>query len=305
MTAPYEGRSLAELEEDRDFLLRSLEDLEHERSAGDIAEQDYARLKDDYTGRAAAVLRAIEEARAGPPPSETGAAAAPTAPAPAPSAPAPAPSAPAAPSAGAVPAQARPPWWRSPRSILIAVGIVAFSVVVGTVLGKAIGGRLENEPLTGAVTPTGVSDDLARAQQLISQGRTLDAIRLYDRVLEQDPRQPEALAYRGWLVRLVGREANNQALVDKGLEFLDRAVAADPRYPDAHFFRGMVLLEDKGDPAGAVPEFRAYLASNPPPDVVPLVQGKLDQALAQLNAGSPPGSAPPGAPVPAPPAAPG
>jgi tetratricopeptide (TPR) repeat protein len=301
VTAPLEGRSLAELEEDRDFLLRSLEDLEQERSVGDIAEQDYARLKEDYTGRAAAVLKAIEEAKArplsgpaapAPPPAPT------AAPPPAPDAAAPAP-APAAPAATGAPAERRTPWWRSPRSLLIGAGIVAFSVVVGTVLGRAIGGRLENEPLTGAVTPTGVSDELARAQQLIRQGRTLDAIQLYDRILERDPRQAEALAYRGWLVRLVGREANNPELVDKGLEFLNRAVAADPRYPDAHFFRGMVLLEDKGDPAGAVPEFRAFLAANPPPDLVPLVEGKLNQALAMINAGSPPASAPP-APAPAP-----
>ncbi|HEX2065136.1 MAG TPA: tetratricopeptide repeat protein [Acidimicrobiales bacterium] len=302
MTVPYEGRSLAELEEDRDFLLRSLEDLEQERTAGDIADHDYARLRDDYTGRAAAVLKAIETARAGRPSSETAAPVAEAAaPGPPPSAPAAGPSVPTPTSAPTVPAPPRTPWWRSPRSILIAVGIVAFSVVVGTVLGRAVGGRLENEPLTGAVTPTGVSDDLARAQQLISQGRTLDAIQLYDRILEEDPRQPEALAYRGWLVRLVGREADNQALVDKGLEFLDRAVAADPGYPDAHFFRGMVLLEDKGDPAGAVPEFRAYLAGNPPAELVPLVEGKLNQALAMLNAGSPPASEPPPAPPAAPP----
>ncbi len=283
MTAPLEGRSLAELEEDRDFLLRSLEDLEQERSAGDIAEEDYTRLKEDYTGRAAAVLKAIEEAKARPP-------SGPATPVPAP-APAPAP---------AERAEPRTPWWRSPRSLVIGAGIVAFSVVVGTVLGRAIGGRLENEPLTGAVTPTGASDELAQAQQLIRQGRTLDAIQLYDRILERDPRQAEALAYRGWLVRLVGREANNPELVDKGLEFLDRAVAADPRYPDAHFFRGMVLLEDKGDPAGAVPEFRAFLAANPPAELVPLVEGKLNQALAMINAGPPPASAPPAAPAPAP-----
>ena len=284
MTSGYEGRSLAELEEDRDFLLRSLADLEQERSAGDLDERDYARLKDDYTGRAAAVLKAIEQAKTG------GTAA--TAPPAEPATPSEAPPAPA------VVAEGRRQWWRSPRSLLIGAGIVAFAVVVGTLLGKAVGGRLENEPLTGAVTPTGVSDDLGRARQLISEGRTLDAIQLYDRIIERDPRQPEALAYRGWLVRLVGREANNPALVDKGLEFLNRAVAADPRYPDAHFFRAMVLLEDKGDPAGAVPEFRAYLDSNPPEDLVPVVQGKLNQALAQLNAPSPPASTAPPAPAP-------
>ena len=51
----------ARLEEERDFLLTSLRDLELEREAGDIDELDHARLRDDYTARAAAVLRALED----------------------------------------------------------------------------------------------------------------------------------------------------------------------------------------------------------------------------------------------------
>jgi tetratricopeptide (TPR) repeat protein len=42
---------------EREFLLRSLEDLEREHEAGDLDDVDYAALKDDYTARAAAVLR--------------------------------------------------------------------------------------------------------------------------------------------------------------------------------------------------------------------------------------------------------
>ncbi len=49
---------LARLEEERAFLLKSLDDLEREREAGDIDEHDYETLKDDYTRRAVTVLRA-------------------------------------------------------------------------------------------------------------------------------------------------------------------------------------------------------------------------------------------------------
>ena len=55
---------LARLEEERRFLLRSLDDLEREHDAGDIDEADYHTLKDDYTRRAVTVLRAIEAGRA-------------------------------------------------------------------------------------------------------------------------------------------------------------------------------------------------------------------------------------------------
>jgi hypothetical protein len=51
---------LARLEEERRFLLRSLNDLEREHAVGDVDDHDYEELKDGYTARAASVLRAIE-----------------------------------------------------------------------------------------------------------------------------------------------------------------------------------------------------------------------------------------------------
>ena len=54
---------IAELEEERRFLLRSLADLEREFEAGDVDEVDYRELKDGYTARAAATLRSIEDGR--------------------------------------------------------------------------------------------------------------------------------------------------------------------------------------------------------------------------------------------------
>jgi tetratricopeptide (TPR) repeat protein len=58
---PADPDAYAALEEQRDFLLASLDDLERERDAGDIDEADYQALHDDYTARAAAVLRALDE----------------------------------------------------------------------------------------------------------------------------------------------------------------------------------------------------------------------------------------------------
>jgi hypothetical protein len=55
---------LAELEEERRFLLRSIGDLERERAAGDVDEHDFTTLYDGYVARAAVVLREIEDGRA-------------------------------------------------------------------------------------------------------------------------------------------------------------------------------------------------------------------------------------------------
>lgn len=60
--------ALAELEEERRYLLRSLRDLDAEYAAGDVDEDDYVTLRDGYTKRAADVLREIEAGRASLPP---------------------------------------------------------------------------------------------------------------------------------------------------------------------------------------------------------------------------------------------
>jgi tetratricopeptide (TPR) repeat protein len=63
-TEPDSDADLETLEQEREFLLRSLADLDAEYEAGDIDDDDYRTLTDDYTVRAATVLRAIEATKA-------------------------------------------------------------------------------------------------------------------------------------------------------------------------------------------------------------------------------------------------
>ena len=235
-----------ELEEQRDFLLASIRDLDAELAAGDIEPDDHRNLREDYTARAAAILRQLES------PGLAGA------------------------STLAV-AAAAPPAGRG-RRLLVAGGLAAVAVVAGLAMASSAGERLPGDPLSGAIDQ-GVSDKLIRAQRLIGAGKASEAVALYDEILREDPDQVEALAYRGWIVHLAG-------LSEKGLEYLDRAVAVDPGYPDAHFFRGMVLWRFKGDPAGAAAEFRLFLANNPPPEMVGLVESNLQRALAEAEGGA-------------------
>lgn len=79
------------------------------------------------------------------------------------------------------------------------------------------------------------------------------------------------------------------------MEYIERAVAADPAYPDARFSKAFVLYQDRRDPAAAVPELRAFLAGDPPREMVPVVEDMLRRALAEVEGGSPP---PPAAPAP-------
>ena len=228
------------LETERDFLLRSIADLDAEEVAGDLDHEDHDALRDDYVARAAAVIRALDAATPDDPTDFRRV---------------------------ADPGGSRT---RRKSGVIAVAACLAVAALAGVLLAHSVGSRPAGAPLSGSL-PTTTSEQLDRAAQLIGNGKAVDAIKLYDKILKGDPKQPVALAYRGWLIRLAG-------LKDEGFAYEERAVAADPSYPDAHFFRGMMLWQDKSDPAGAVAEFRLFLANRPPQAMVSLVEDALRRA---------------------------
>jgi tetratricopeptide (TPR) repeat protein len=123
-----EGLDADQLQQERDFLLASLEDLEREHDVGDLDEHDYAALKDDYTSRAARVLRALEADEA-----------------------------PAAPAPG-----------RSTRRTVGLVAVVLlFAVVAGVLVAQSAGRRDPGDVATGG-TRQSITEDLNRAGRLLS-----------------------------------------------------------------------------------------------------------------------------------------
>lgn len=264
-TTRFDPDELATLESEREFLLRSLTDLESERAAGNLDDDRYRALKDDYTTRAAAVLRSIEEG-------------ADIRPAPSP-----------------VPLR---------RKLAVGSGLVAFAVVAGVLLAGALGERLPGDSVTGnaqsdrraalerqaAEHPDSAAARRAYARFLFRSddpGDWATAIGEFDAAARLDPGDAESLAYGGWLAFLLSRsvasgdglpEDTAAQVVDAALRRLDDAVAADPGYPDAHFFRGMVLLRGKNDPAAAVPELERYLALVPDGAQTDEVRKLLEQA---------------------------
>ena len=235
---------MSDLLEEREFLLRSLRDLDAELAAGDIEQADYLTLKDQYTARAAAVIRALDE-------------------------PAPVPM-----DEGPMPGQS----WKMPIGVLIVVGL---AVLAGWAVASSSGDRSAGQAITGnvpAVAPQqdGVSAKLAQAQQLIGQQKILDAVKVYDSILKDQPNQHEALAYKGWLLYLAG-------LTDQGLASVTQATTVAPWYTDAHFFRGMILCRAKHDGPGAVSEYRLFFANVPPQgfpkDLQDQVKKQLDRAM--------------------------
>jgi uncharacterized protein (TIGR02996 family) len=273
----FDPDALASLESEREFLLRSIADLDTEREAGNLDDDRYHTLKDDYTARAAAVLRSIEEGRDAPPPA-------------------------------AVP---------KTRKLLTGGGVLAFVVVAALALAAAAGKRHDGQTITGnaqsaqsGTTPSsGPEADAARraalerqvgehpddpaahlvfARYLLETGELTQAVKEYVATARLDPKNAEANAYAGWVSFLAAQSSNADAktaaeLTDRALTRLDAAVAAADEYPDAHFFRGMVQLRGKNNPKAAIPDFERYLALVPDGQLNEQVKQLLDQARQQAG----------------------
>lgn len=238
---------LAALEEERRFLLRSLADLDREHAAGDVDEDDYRELRDGYTARAASVLRAIESGRAA------------LAPKPAVD-------------------------WR--RRVVGAVVVVALIGVVWWALSASSAQRLPGQQISGL-------DPRERAGVLLSQARSLQlsepatAADLYAEVLEDDPDNAEALAYRGWTLALSTVRMDDaeraEATLDEAVDSLLAAIDADRTYPDPFCFLGIVQYRFFGEAESALPFVEGCLAAGPPADVRALVEGLRDEIVAAAD----------------------
>jgi tetratricopeptide (TPR) repeat protein len=153
------------LVDQRDFLLRSLEDLEREHDAGDVDDADYAALKDDYTARAARVLRALEAEHP------------------------------------AVAAAAPRSSWRRRSAVVLGVG--AFAVLAGVLVAHMAGRRDNGQTITGG-TRQSVTEKLNTALSDANQGDYDSSLDLYGQVLKAQPDNVEAQTYRAWVLTLSG-----------------------------------------------------------------------------------------------------
>jgi cytochrome c-type biogenesis protein CcmH len=249
-TDTHEQEERERLETERDFLLRSLDDLEAERAAGGIDDESYTRLHDDYTARAAAAIRALRDG------------------------------------VDARPVAAPIPWR---RRLLVGGAIGAFAIVAAAVLAAALGARLPGDlasgneandaPATAAqdrraaleanveANPDDIGARIALARFLESDGDLAGALVQYDEVTAHDPGNADALAQGGRILYLTAGQVQGtpQAadLVDEARGRLDAAVSVDPEYADARFFRAVLLAQELLDNAQAIADAQRYLVLAP------------------------------------------
>jgi hypothetical protein len=288
--------SARELEEERDFLLRSLEDLEAEHEAGDIDEADYRALRQEYTARAALALRTLAASPEGPelpdgtrrpgsePPLLDGSVE----------------DAGRGEQAGgeqagggevALEAGGRrprlaiaPPAWmvRHRKPVLSAAAVLVVAAGICWALLAGSSPRRAGEEITGQNATTvqaKVATLLQEAQQAEVKGDTVTELHDAQAVLDEDPTQPQALTTEGWLLV----QTQQSKLVSQGIAMLGLAEKVDPSLAQAHAYRGIAYLS-VGDDGAAVPELRWYLAHRPDPTLAPKVRAALAQAEAASTA---------------------
>ncbi len=228
---------LAELEEERRFLLASIRDLDREREVGDVDEADFIALRDGYVARAAAVLREIEDGRS------------------------------------ALPPKLQRPLW---RRLVVPVVTVVVAVALGVAVSQFAGERLPGQTLTGGLPADEVTQLLteARANLGTDQSRALAA---YQRVIEIEPENLEARTYIGWLIALNGQQAGDDEQVQQGIDLLRDAAALDDTYADPRCFIAVASARFLSTPdlATATDEAQACLDRNPPANMRPLVEGLI------------------------------
>jgi cytochrome c-type biogenesis protein CcmH/NrfG len=236
------------LETERDFLLRSLDDLEEERTAGNVDPGTYRELHDDYTARAAAVIRALD--------------------------------------AGTEVTVSEPGPVSALRRGLTVGGIVAFAVVAAVLLSHAVGQRHPGQTITGngqvaAGAPTTTLDTgaelaaevkrapksyaahIAYARYLMGTNAFTDAVHEFGTAARLDPTQPEPPTYAGWVGALLSQQAPageaRQGLLQASLDRINAVIKAHPKYPDAYALKGVILFDFEHDARHAIPSFQEFL----------------------------------------------
>jgi tetratricopeptide (TPR) repeat protein len=236
---------LAELEEQRRFLLNSIRDIEREHEFGDVGDDDYQALHDGYVARAAAVMREIEDGRSSLLPK-------------------------------------KPARWG--RRIAIVGGTVAVAVALGLFVANSAGQRLPGQSLTGGQPADEVAIQLAEGRRLLGTD-SAGARAAFERVLAIEPNNAEAATYSSYLLVIDGQKAGDQAGVRTGIAGLEAAAQLDDTYGDPHCLLAVSAgtFLDPIDEEMVTTQGALCLALDPPQDMVSMIEGLIARVTGETT----------------------
>ncbi len=257
------------LESELSFMLRSLDDLDVERSEEAIDDDTFSTLHADYTARAASLTRRL-----------------------------------AGEADHIVVAERQQPRW---MLTLVALGLVLLTVSLGAIMFAAPRGDggltgKDLSPTTTTIDMQATADALTAAVEAdpedfdarLDLGLFLFQARDYVAASEQlvnavriDPRSVEAQSYYGWALWQVAQLApegdGRTDLVDLSVEHLTSAIELGPDDASANTFLGVVLYRGRGDADLAIPylERALDLAGSQAP---PMLTEVIEEARATVRA---------------------
>jgi len=244
--------SRAALEDERDFLLKSLDDLEAEHESGGIDDESYAQLHDDYTARAAATIRALRDGVDARP-------------------------------------EPAPPVPRRRRLVIIAA-VVVFAIVAGGSLAAALGARLPGQTSSGNsqassdatakrlgkviqsleakvnASPDDYDNRLALAHAYEANGDLRNALAQSDAAISINGDRPEAHANAGRILFIAAKDINDKntqaQFVEEANAAFNTALEKAPDYTEANYFRSVLEYSIKQYEL-AQADLQTYLAKSP------------------------------------------
>ena len=156
--------------EQKEFLLKSLQELDQELESGNLSSDDHDMLVRRYTRELADIAKSEKAVSSGQPPKKG---------------------------------------YRT-KALLWSLGVVLLGVVAGITVSQTSGDRSEGESITGSIRKSVNTQISEAQMLLGNRDRWGEAIEIFDQVLEVQPSNVEAMTYRSWLNYQSGADADIQ-----------------------------------------------------------------------------------------------
>ena len=156
--------------EQKEFLLKSLQELDQELESGNLSSDDHDMLVRRYTRELADITESEKAASSG---------------------------------------QQSKKGYRT-KALLWSLGVVLLGVVAGITVSQTSGDRSEGESITGSIRKSVNTQISEAQMLLGNRDRWGEAIEIFDQVLEVQPSNVEAMTYRSWLNYQSGADADIQ-----------------------------------------------------------------------------------------------
>jgi tetratricopeptide (TPR) repeat protein len=235
-----------ELHDEQQFLLGSLQDLEKERAAGDIEDNDYLTLREGYILRTAAVTRELQGANV------------------------------------VVPTEPS----RLLRRLVSVAVVLAIAVGSGVWVARSAGQRLPGQSSSGGIVESTANLlSTARQINFTNPSTAIDLYTQVLKVEPDNAEALTYRSWLLSLGAREAEGAVKQLAITTAVTDLLRAQQLDPDYPDPYCFLGIVYFRFLADASLARPQINRCNAMNPPVVVQSFVDAIAAEINASLKPG--------------------